>query len=104
MLLREKLKRLRGRDSDSDSDEGTDDVVQPAINMKFKKLRLFILMKSILSLEAPSLLPSYHLRACNVKRDRIGILRWARELDDKMFRRQSRLVREDFCYVLLKMG
>ena len=104
MLLREKLKRLRGLDSDSDSDESTDDVVQPAINIKFKKIRLYFLMKSVLSLEAHSLLPSHHLRACNVKRDRIGILRWARELDDKMFRRQFRLVREDFFYVLLKIS
>lgn len=50
------------------------------------------------------MLPSHHLRACNVKRDRIGMLRWARELDDKMFRRQFRLVREDFFYVLLKIS
>ena len=49
------------------------------------------------------MLPVHHFRLDYQKRDRIGIMRWAAELDDKMFTRQLRLAREDFYYVLLKI-
>ena len=105
MLLRKKLKRrLRSDSSDSESDGSDDDVITPAVDLNFKRIRILVVLKSVLSLEGHSMLPVHHLRAGNQKRDRFEIVRWAAELDDKMFRRQFRLVREDFFYVLLKIS
>ena len=77
--------------------------MQPGIKFDFKRVKLFIILKSVLFLEGQDILPQNYFRAGNKKRDRIGILRWAVELDDKMFQRQFRLYREDFFYVLLKI-
>lgn len=104
MLVRRSKRRLSFHDSDSDSDESIGDVEQPAVNMNFQRIKLFLILKSVTSLEGHSLLHSHHYRAGNKKRDRIGIHIWAAELDDGMFRRQFRLVREDFFYVLLKIS
>lgn len=59
---------------------------------------------SILALEGADILGTCNnLRMGNVKRDRQYILKWSYEIDDNMFRRQFRLHREDFYYVLLKI-
>jgi DDE superfamily endonuclease len=101
----QKLKRQRRRhDSGSDSEESDSDDLKPAIKLDFKRIKLFVILKSVLLLEGQDILPAGYFRAGNKKRDRVGILRWAAELDDKMFRRQFRLHREDFFYVLLKIS
>jgi hypothetical protein len=43
------------------------------------------------------------IRKCNVKRDRSRIIEWANTVEDEMFRRQFRLDRLDFFYVLIKI-
>lgn len=105
MLLRKNLKRRYRRDSsDSDSDGSDDEIIRPAVNLNFNRIKLLVVLKSVLSLEGHSMLPMHRFRGGNQQRDRIGIIRWAAELDEKMFRRQFRLVREDFFYVLLKIS
>ena len=100
----QKLKgQRRSHDSGSDSEESDSDDLQPRIKFEFKRVKLFIILKSVLFLEGQDVLLQNYFRAGNKKRDRIGILRWAAELDDKMFQRQFRLYREDFFYVLLKI-
>jgi hypothetical protein len=60
---------------------------------------VIIYLPSLLTLELDS--PQLRSgRAPNQRRDRTAILEWARALDDKMFRRQFRLQRIDFLYVL----
>ena len=99
MLLRKNLKRRYRRDSsDSDSDGSDDEIIRPAVNLNFNRIKLLVVLKSVLSLEGHSMLPMHRFRGGNQQRDRIGIIRWAAELDEKMFRRQFRLVREDFFY------
>ena len=59
---------------------------------------------SVLALEGADILAGPCLRRGNAKRDRNGIIIWSKELDDIMFRRQFRLHRDDFYYVLLKIS
>jgi hypothetical protein len=69
-----------------------------------EKLKLLVVLNSVLSLEGDSQLRSFSLRIGNVHRDRAQILKWAAELDEKMFNRQFRLYRTDFFYVLVKVS
>jgi hypothetical protein len=69
-----------------------------------KRLKLLVVLNSVLSLEGDSLLRTFSLRIGNVHRDGAEILIWAAELDEKMFNRQFRLCRTDFFYVLVKIS
>ena len=103
-MLQKLKRRRRCHDSGSDSEESDSEDLQPEITSDFKRIKLFVILKSVLSLEGQDILPANYFRAGNKKRDRTAILKWAAELDDKMFRRQFRLQREDFFYVLLKIS
>ena len=92
-----------GSDTESDSDDESIIVLHRMANDKNVQIKLFVALRSILSLEGDSVLPTFSLRKGNKHRDRTQILRWAAELDDKMFTRQFRLCREDFFYVLAKI-
>lgn len=92
-----------GSDTESDSDDESIIVLHRMANDKNVQIKLFVALRSILSLEGDSILPTFSLRKGNKHRDRAQILRWAAELDDKMFTRQFRLCREDFFYVLAKI-
>ena len=86
------------------SDDGS--VVESGVennNIRWRHVKLFFALQSILSLEGDRVLPTYSLRKGNMRRDRSAIIKWAAELDDKMFARQFRLCREDFFYILSKI-
>jgi hypothetical protein len=105
MLTRFQFKRsFQSRsDSESDSEDETSDEVAKTEHC-VKKLKLLVVLNSVLSLEGDSQLRTFSLRIGNVHRDRAQILRWAAELDEKMFNRQFRLCRTDFFYVLVKIS
>ena len=69
------------------------------------KLLLQIHLASAYSMEGVSILGAgTAIRKGNLHRDRSYILRWASQLDDVMFRRQFRLCREDFLWVVNKIS
>jgi hypothetical protein len=105
MLTRFQFKRsFQSRsDSESDSEDETTDEVAKTEHC-VKKLKLLVVLNSVLSLEGDSQLRTFSLRIGNVHRDRAQILRWAAELDEKIFNRQFRLCRTDFFYVLVKIS
>lgn len=92
-----------GSDSEADSDTESVIAVHKIAHQRNVKIKLFVALHSILSLEGDSFLQTFSLREGNKHRDRCQILQWAAELDDKMFTRQFRLCREDFFYVLAKI-
>jgi hypothetical protein len=105
MLTRFQFKRSFQSRSDSESDsenETSDEVAQTEHCVK--RLKLLVVLNSVLSLEGDSQLRNFSLRIGNVHRDRAQILRWVAELDEKMFSRQFRLCRTDFFYVLVKIS
>lgn len=68
------------------------------------KIIVCLSLMSVLNLEGADMLGvGKCVRIGNVKRDRQHILKWSHDIDDNMFRRQFRLHREDFYYVLLKI-
>ena len=86
------------------SDDGS--VVESGVennNIRWRRVKLFFALQSILSLEGDRVLPTYSSRKGNMRRDRSAIIKWAAELDDKMFARQFCLCREDFFYILSKI-
>ena len=85
-----------GSEAESSDDESIVESVVDNDNFRWRRVKLFFALQSILSLESDRLLPTYSLRKGNMHRDRSAITRWAAELDDKMFARQFRLCREDF--------
>ena len=68
------------------------------------KLLLQLHLTSAYNMEGVKFLGLGSTRRGNIHRDRSFILRWARQLDDVMFRRQFRLCREDFGYVVNKIS
>ena len=69
------------------------------------KLLLLIHLTSAYSMEGVNFLGlGASIRKGNIHRDRSSILRWAHQLDDVMFRRQFRLCREDFLFVVNKIS
>ena len=97
-------------DSDDETDSGSScsDSDEESVETRMEidvgsKFLLFITLQSILSLEGDRMLPKYSIRRGNVHRERSLILRWAAELDDKMFNRQFRVCREDFFYILMRI-
>lgn len=86
--------------SESSDDEMDSGIVIPSGST----IAVFFCLISVLSLEGSNILGiGKNLRKGNVKRDRRHILKWSYDIDDNMFRRQFRLHREDFYYVLLKI-
>ena len=93
-LAQLRLKRCR----DEDLDELDDEAMKHIANLQ--KRRSIVLMGVSLS---NFLGTGLVLRVGNVHRDRSIVIRWCNELDDVMFSRQSRLCREDFYYVIIKI-
>ena len=85
---------------ESSDDEIDSDIVIPSGST----IAVCFCLISVLALEGSNVLGiGRNLRKGNVKRDRRHILKWSYDIDDNMFRRQFRLHREDFYYVLLKI-
>ena len=85
---------------ESSDDEIDSDFVIPSGST----IAAYFCLISVLALEGSNVLGiDRNLRKGNVKRDRRHILKWSYDIDDNMFRRQFRLHREDFYYVLLKI-
>jgi hypothetical protein len=90
--------------SDDDDDDDDDLMVQNRRHMDPARIRVGLALMSIMELEGSDLLGiGPNLRKCNVKRDRSLIIEWANSVEDEMFRRQFRLTRHDFYYVLIKI-
>lgn len=92
-------------DSDDFSDASDDEMDVEIIIPEGRRLALAFALGSSLSLEGADILGhGSSLRKGNKKRDRSAIIEWSRDIDDNMFRRQFRLHRNDFYYVLLKIS
>jgi hypothetical protein len=91
--------------SSSDDDDDDDDlIVQKRTHMDPVRFTVGLALWSIMELEGSDLLGiGPNLRKCSVKRDRCRIIEWANTIEDEMFRRQFRLGRLDFFYVLIKI-
>ena len=91
--------------SSSDDDDDDDDlIVQKRTHMDPVRIGVGLALWSIMELEGSDLLGiGPNLRKCNVKRDRSRIIEWANTIEEEMFRRQFRLGRLDFFYVLIKI-
>ena len=92
-------------DSAATSDCDDDSIISVKIPADSRRIRfgIFATLQSVMALEGARQLPTYSLRLGNMHRDRYQIIKWAAELDEKMFCRQFRLCREDFFYVLMKV-
>ena len=85
---------------ESSDDEIDSDIIIPSES----GIAVCFCLISVLSSEGSDILGiGRNLRKGNVKRDRRQILKWSHDIDDNMSRRQFRLHREDFYYVLLKI-
>lgn len=91
-------------DSEDSSDSSDDDNDMIPTESDPTKFLVGYVFASMLALEGADMIRSPCLRKGNAKRDRSGIIIWSQELDDTMFRRQFRLHRDDFFYVLLKIS
>lgn len=91
-------------DSDDSSDSSDDDIDKRSVKSDSANYLVGFALLSVLELEGADMLGGPCLRRGNAKRDRSGIIIWSKELDDTMFRRQFRLHRDDFYYVLLKIS
>ena len=91
----------------SSDDDGDDGDFISAFNGRYvgpARIRVGLALMSIMELEGSEFLSiGLNLRRCNVKRDRSRIVEWSNSIDDEMFRRQFRLTRLDFFYVLIKI-
>ena len=89
----------------SSDDDGDDGDFISAFNGRYvgpARIRVGLALMSIMELEGSEFLGiGLNLRRCNVKRDRSRIVEWSNSIDDEMFRRQFRLTRLDFFYVLI---
>ena len=80
MLALGSLKRRFDSDSDSDSEVDSDAETGEDIFINhndLKRFKFFFILKSVLSLEGDSQLPSFSRRIGNQQRDRREILKWA---------------------------
>lgn len=93
-------RQLLWEDEPEEDDENADE----CIRMKKKRMFVALALVSILSFEGSSVLGTgANVRQGNIHRDRSYIMKWSKELDNNMFRRQFRIVREDFNIILLKI-
>lgn len=90
-----------------DSDEDDDNIYRLDARIDISddsKIKVGLALMSIMALEGGEFLGyGTNLRKRNVLRDRSHIIEWSKSIDDEMFRRQFRLCRLDFFYVLIKI-